>query len=40
MLMKEFPLRNGEIRSLALGIISKRKSGVKDSHPPEKCGAD
>jgi hypothetical protein len=26
MLMKDFLLRNGEIRSLALGAISKRKS--------------
>ena len=36
MLMKEFPLRNGEIKSLALGVISGRKSGVKELHPAGK----
>jgi hypothetical protein len=33
MLMKDAALRNGEMRRLALGVITKRKSGVKYSTP-------
>jgi hypothetical protein len=36
MLMKEASLRNGEIRRVALGGITKRKSGVKNLHPAKK----
>ena len=38
--MKDFPLRNGEMRSLALGAISKRKSGVKKLHPAGKVPSE
>jgi hypothetical protein len=31
--MKEAALRNGEMRRVALGGITKRKSGVKNFHP-------
>jgi hypothetical protein len=36
MLMKDAALRNGEMRRVALGGISKRKSGVKKVHPARK----
>jgi hypothetical protein len=36
MLMKDAALRNGEMCRLALGAITKRKSGVNNSTPQGK----